>query len=161
LSGHIVSRRWAQDAAALASGLIFGFGLALSGMLDPARIRGFLDIAGNFDPTLLFVLAGAVAVSALGYAWSRRMPRPVLDDAFHVPQRRDIDRPLIVGSAIFGAGWGVGGFCPGPGIAALALGLVPALVFTASMLAGILVYDNRAALALHLGLRGSRAGEDA
>lgn len=158
---NLESRRWARDAIALASGLIFGFGLSLSGMLDPARVRGFLDVAGNFDPTLLFVLGGAVAVSAAGYALSRRMPRPLLDGAFHKPLRRDIDRRLILGSAIFGVGWGIGGFCPGPGIASLALGLVPALVFTASMLAGVLIYDNRAALAVRLRIWRLRADVDA
>jgi uncharacterized membrane protein YedE/YeeE len=156
VSSQIESRRWARDATSLASGLIFGFGLSLSGMLDPARVRGFLDVAGNFDPTLLFVLTGAVAVSAAGFLASRRMPRPLLDRAFHVPERRNVDRPLIVGSAIFGVGWGIGGFCPGPGIAALALGLIPPLVFTASM-AGVLIFGHRAALAAWLLALRSRA----
>ncbi len=113
--------------AALLCGLIFGFGLALSGMLNPARVRGFLDIFGHFDPSLAFVLAGAVAVSAAGYALSRRLRAPVLDDRFHIPERKIIDRPLVLGSALFGIGWGIGGFCPGPGLAALALGLARGL----------------------------------
>jgi uncharacterized membrane protein YedE/YeeE len=89
------------------------------------------------------------------------MPRPLLDGAFHVPARRDIDRPLVLGSAIFGAGWGIGGFCPGPGIASLALGLIPAFAFTASMLAGVLIFDHRAALAARLRVLSSPAGKDA
>jgi hypothetical protein len=126
---------------ALLAGVIFGFGLALSGMLDPARVRGFLDIAGAFDPSLGFVLAGALAVSGLGYALSRRIPRPLLDEAYHVPARRDIDGKLLLGAAIFGAGWGMAGFCPGPAIASLSLGLAQAFVFTLMMLAGVLLHD--------------------
>jgi len=136
-----IPRQLPQLAVALLSGLIFGFGLALSGMLDPARVRGFLDLFGHFDPSLAFVLAGAVAVSGAGYALSRRLKAPVLDDSFHIPERATIDRPLMLGAALFGIGWGVGGFCPGPGIAALALGLAPAFVFTAAMAVGVLAHD--------------------
>ncbi|MEJ0095503.1 MAG: YeeE/YedE family protein [Methylocella sp.] len=126
----------------LASGAIFGFGLSISGMLDPARVRGFLDVGGHFDPSLAFVLAGAVAVSAVGYLLSRRLPRPLLGGEFQIPSRKTIDRRLVLGAAIFGVGWGMSGLCPGPAIASLALGLVPTLVFSAMMLAGILIYDN-------------------
>lgn len=126
---------------ALLSGVIFGFGLALSGMMDPTRVRGFLDIAGKFDPSLGLVLAGALAVSGLGYALSRRTPRPLLDEAYHLPARHDIDGKLLLGAAIFGAGWGMAGFCPGPAIASLSLGLAQAFVFTSMMLAGILLHD--------------------
>jgi uncharacterized membrane protein YedE/YeeE len=132
----------AQSLAALAAGAIFGFGLSLSGMLDPARVRGFLDIAGHFDPSLAFVLAGAVAVFGLGYLISRRLPRPALDASFHLPQRSDIDRRLVAGAAIFGVGWGAAGLCPGPAIAGLALGLAPIFVFTAMMLLGVLIHDH-------------------
>jgi uncharacterized protein len=131
-----------ERLAALFCGLIFGFGLALSGMLNPARVRGFLDIFGHFDPSLAFVLAGAVAASAAGYALSRRLKAPALGDRFHVPERKIIDRPLVLGSALFGIGWGIGGFCPGPGLAALALGLPAAFVFTAAMIAGMLLHDH-------------------
>jgi uncharacterized membrane protein YedE/YeeE len=130
-----------QLGAALLSGLIFGFGLALSGMLNPARVRGFLDIFGHFDASLAFVLAGAVAVSTAGYALSRRLKAPLLDDAFHIPERAAIDRALVLGAALFGVGWGIGGFCPGPGVAALALGLPAAFVFTAAMAVGVLAHD--------------------
>lgn len=133
-----------QIVAALLAGVIFGFGLALSGMMDPTRVRGFLDIAGAFDPSLGFVLAGALAVSGLGYALSRRTPRPLLDAVYHLPARRDIDGRLVGGAAIFGIGWGMAGFCPGPAIASLSLGLPQTFVFTAMMLAGILLHDSLA-----------------
>jgi len=132
----------AQSLASLVVGAIFGFGLSLSGMLDPARVRGFLDIAGHFDPSLGFVLAGAVAVSGLGYLISRRLPRPALDASFHLPKRKDIDRRLLIGAAIFGVGWGAAGFCPGPAIASLALGIAPIFVFTAMMLLGVAIHDH-------------------
>jgi len=131
----------ARIGAALLAGVIFGFGLALSGMMDPARVRGFLDVAGAFDPSLGFVLAGALAVSGLSYALSRRTRRPLLDDAYHVPARSDIDGKLLGGAAIFGIGWGMAGFCPGPAIASLTLGLPEAFLFTAMMLAGILLHE--------------------
>ena len=128
--------------AALVSGGIFGFGLSLSGMLDPARVRGFLDVAGDWDPSLAFVLAGAVAVAMLGTLLSRRMTRPVLDPAFHLPPDTGIDRRLILGSALFGIGWGMAGFCPGPALASLTLGLAPAVLFVACMVVGMTVYDR-------------------
>lgn len=132
----------ARILAGLAAGVIFGFGLALSGMLDPARVRGFLDVGGHFDPSLAFVLAGAVGVSSVGYLISRRSPRPLLGGDFQLSTRKAIDRPLIFGAAMFGVGWGASGLCPGPAIAALALGLAPIFVFTAMMLAGILIHDS-------------------
>lgn len=128
--------------AALVSGLVFGLGLSLSGMLDPARVRGFLDITGAWDPSLAFVLGGAVAVSALGVLVAKRMSAPMFDDQFHLPQGRLIDRRLIAGSAIFGIGWGIGGFCPGPALASLALGLPATVWFVAAMLAGMIVHDR-------------------
>lgn len=131
-----------QIVTALVAGLVFGFGLALSGMMDPTRVRGFLDIAGSFDPSLAFVLVGAVTVSGLGYAISRQIRRPLLDDGFHLPSRGDIDSRLLAGAAIFGIGWGIAGFCPGPAIASLSLGLAPTFVFTAMMLVGILLHGR-------------------
>jgi len=133
---------FARIFVALLAGAIFGFGLSLSGMLDPARVRGFLDIAGHFDPSLAFVLAGAVAVSSTGCLISRRLRHPLLDSMFHLPVKQKIDLPLVAGAAIFGVGWGMSGLCPGPAIASLALGLVPSYVFAATMLFGILVHDN-------------------
>ena len=130
-----------QILAALASGLVFGLGLALSGMLDPARVRGFLDVAGAWDPSLVFVLGGAVTVSGLGYLVSRRRARPVLETGFDMPTRRRIDAPLVGGAALFGIGWGLSGFCPGPAVAALSTGAIPVLVFVAAMLAGMALHD--------------------
>ena len=124
-------------AAALASGLLFGTGLALSGMLDPARVRGFLDVAGAWDPSLALVLAGAVSVSSLGEALARRLPGPALAPAFDAPRARAIDPPLVLGAALFGIGWGLSGFCPGPAVAALSTGAVPVIAFVAAMLAGM------------------------
>ncbi|MFT2212719.1 DUF6691 family protein [Rhizobium giardinii] len=128
--------------AALVSGLVFGLGLSLSGMLDPARVRGFLDITGAWDPSLAFVLGGAVAVAALGTLLAKRMAAPMLDDRFHLPEGRLIDSRLIVGSAIFGIGWGIGGLCPGPALASLSLGLPATVWFVVAMLAGMIVHDR-------------------
>lgn len=127
----------ARLAAALASGLVFGFGLSLSGMLDPARVRGFLDVTGDWDPSLAFVLGGAVTVSALSYRLALFRGRPALDAAFQIPTNRRIDAPLVVGSGLFGVGWGLSGFCPGPAVAALSTGALPVLVFVAAMLVGM------------------------
>lgn len=139
--------------AGLFCGAIFGFGLALSGMLNPARVRGFLDIFGRFDPGLAFVLAGAVTASTAGFLVSRRLRAPLFDDAFHIPKSRTIDRRLVLGAAVFGVGWGMAGFCPGPGVAALALGIAPAFIFIAAMLVGMLLHDrwwsNRSRSAAH------------
>ena len=133
----------ARPLAALAAGLLFGLGLALSGMLDPARVRGFLEIGGAWDPSLVFVLGGAVSVSALGYALSRRLARPALAETFDLPTSRRIDGPLVLGAALFGIGWGLSGFCPGPAVAALSTGAAPALVFVAAMLVGMAAHALR------------------
>lgn len=129
-------------STALLSGLIFGLGLSLSGMLDPVRVRGFLDIAGDWDPSLMFVLGGAVAISAAGFLISRRFRQPLFDIEYRLPQHAAIDGRLVAGAAIFGVGWGIGGLCPGPAIASLTLGLTPIFVFTIAMLVGMLFYDR-------------------
>lgn len=135
-----------QTVAALASGVVFGFGLALSGMLDPARVRGFLDIAGAWNPALAFVLGGAVIIAMLGVALARRMRRPLLDTAFHLPPTTaKPDRKLVVGSALFGVGWGLVGLCPGPAVASLVTGRTSVLIFVAAMLAGMVLHDRLAA----------------
>ena len=112
----------------------------ISGMTDPARILGFLDVTGTWDPTLAFVMAGALGVNAVAYALTRRRAGPVLGERFHLPTRRDIDLPLVVGAAIFGLGWGLVGFCPGPGLAALATGSSSALLFVVGLVAGTLAW---------------------
>lgn len=131
-----------QTAIALISGAIFGFGLSLSGMLNPQRVRGFLDIFGAWDPSLAFVLAGAVAVAALGIKVMRLSSRPVLEPKYHVPSDTKIDAPLIVGSAIFGIGWGLGGLCPGPAVALLSVGLAKPMIFVLCMIAGMQFHDR-------------------
>jgi len=125
---------------ALVAGLLFGTGLALSGMLDPVRVLGFLDVAGVWDPSLAFVLGGAVTVSAIGTVLARRMKTPALAESFDIPTGRRIDARLVLGSALFGIGWGLAGFCPGPAVAALPLLMPKALVFVAAMLAGMWLY---------------------
>jgi len=137
-----MSRAPWRIATALASGAVFGFGLSLSGMLNPARVQAFLDIFGAWDPSLAFVLGGAVIVALLGVQTMHRLPHPVLDDRFHLPTNRRIDVPLVLGSALFGIGWGLGGFCPGPALAALSMGMTSPLIFVGAMLAGMLAYDR-------------------
>ncbi|MGX5845080.1 DUF6691 family protein [Mesorhizobium sp. ArgA1] len=129
-------------ATAMASGLIFGLGLSFSGMLDPVRVQGFLDVFGPWDPSLAFVLGGAVTVAAIGVVVSRRRARPAFDAEFHLPGTRGIDRRLVVGSAMFGIGWGIAGFCPGPAISALALGKAEVIVFVVAMVLGMIVHDR-------------------
>ena len=117
--------------AALVSGLIFGIGLALAGMLNPAKVFGFLDIFGVWDPSLALVMVGGIAVNLIGLRFVLKRPTPVLCDRFYLPTASTIDRPLIVGSLIFGIGWGLAGLCPGPVISSLTLnpeGMVPFLV---------------------------------
>jgi uncharacterized membrane protein YedE/YeeE len=127
--------------AAGLSGLVFGFGLALSGMLDPARVLGFLDVFGAWNPSLAFVLGGAVATASIGAWLSRRLPRPAFDESFHLPQTREIDGKLLGGAAIFGVGWGMAGLCPGPAVASITLGVPATLVFLVAMLAGMAIHD--------------------
>ena len=126
--------------AALVAGLIFGAGLALSDMVNPARVQAFLDVGGNWDPTLLFVMGAALLPSAAGYRLRRRMDRPLLAERFFVPDDRGLDLRLIAGSALFGVGWGLVGYCPGPAIAGLVLGGWQPWLFLAAMLAGMLAH---------------------
>ena len=134
----------AQILVALLAGAVFGLGLSLSGMLDPARVRGFLDVAGDWDPSLAFVLGGAVTVAFAAMVLRRHLRRPAFASEFHLPATTPIDTRLILGSAIFGAGWGMAGLCPGPALAALSLGLAPVVLFVAAMLAGMTLHDRLA-----------------
>jgi uncharacterized membrane protein YedE/YeeE len=126
--------------AALASGAMFGVGLAMSGMTDPRRILGFLDVAGDFDPTLLFVLGGAVATTLVLFRFVLRRGSPVLAGSFEISALKKIDRPLLVGAALFGIGWGLAGYCPGPALVNLGVGAIEALWFVPAMIAGMLVH---------------------
>jgi uncharacterized membrane protein YedE/YeeE len=121
----------------LVSGAIFGAGLAIGGMTDPARVRGFLDIFGKWDPTLAFVMVGAVAVMAIAWRIRESMDRPLFGDRFSLPDRSDFDARLVVGAAVFGVGWGIAGLCPGPAVAALALAPLSVVPFVLAMLAGM------------------------
>lgn len=118
-------------------GIIFGAGLALSDMINPARVLAFLDVGGHWDPTLAFVMASALLPSAIGYRIVRRMDRPLMAKAFSIPQNRVIEPQLLAGATIFGIGWGLIGLCPGPAISALAFGNWQAWVFLAAMLGGM------------------------
>lgn len=122
------------------SGTLFGAGLTLSGMTDPERVRGFLDVFGRWDPTLAFVMGGAVVVMAITWRFQRRMTKPMLGDAFSLPDRRDFDGKLVAGSALFGIGWGIAGLCPGPAIASLVLAPRAVVPFVAAMLAGMALH---------------------
>ena len=123
-------------AAACVTGMIFGLGLSSSEMINPARVIGFLDIAGRWDPTLMFVMGGALAVTLPAFQLILQRARPLLDREFFMPTKRDIDRPLMLGAALFGIGWGLGGFCPGPALAALASGSPAIILFVLAMIAG-------------------------
>lgn len=122
------------------SGLLFGAGLAVSGMADPQRVRGFLDIFGAWDPTLVFVMSGAVIVMMLAWPLQRRMLHPLLTNKFQLPSRKDVDRPLILGAIIFGVGWGIVGLCPGPALIGLVLEPLSALAFVGAMTVGMVAH---------------------
>lgn len=125
----------------LLSGLVFGFGLIVSGMTNPAKVLGFLDLAGRWDPSLAFVMAGAIAVGLVAFAVVRRRALSLLGAQMRLPSARHIDRRLILGSLLFGAGWGVAGLCPGPALVAVGLGELKAMVFVVAMLAGMGVFE--------------------
>lgn len=123
---------------ALLSGLIFGLGLIVSGMSNPAKVLNFLDLFGTWDPSLAFVMGGAIAVTAPGFLWlTSNRERPFFGNQFHIPSRTDLDPKLLTGAAIFGFGWGLGGFCPGPALTALPIGATGTLIFVPFMLAGM------------------------
>jgi len=130
-----------QALASFLCGLIFGSGLMISGMTQPAKVLGFLDVFGRWDPTLAFVMAGALAVSSVGYMLARRQRRPVFAAQHFWPNRTDIDRPLIVGSVLFGIGWGLVGLCPGPALENFASLSPRVFVFVVAMITGMSVLD--------------------
>lgn len=127
---------WAQGLVALLAGVVFGAGLAVAQMTDPRKVLNFLDLAGSWDPSLLFVLGGATGLSLLAFRVVLRRRAPLLDDRFHLPQATMVDRRLLMGSALFGIGWGLAGYCPGPAIASIGLGNAEALWLVPAMLAG-------------------------
>ena len=127
--------------AALAAGLIFGLGLILSGMTDPSKVIGFLDLAGRWDPSLAFVMGGAVLVGMVAFRFARGREKSLLGDVMRLPTARQVDRRLVLGGLAFGTGWGLAGYCPGPALVAAAQGGTQALIFVVAMLAGMAVYE--------------------
>lgn len=128
-------------ALSFVSGLVFGVGLLVSGLANPAKVLGFLDVAGAWDPSLAFVMAGAIAVASGAFALAGRRSATLIGTPMRLSSSRAIDRPLILGSVVFGIGWGVAGFCPGPALVALGAGQIKALVFVAAMLAGMAIHE--------------------
>lgn len=122
-------------------GLLFGWGLLISGMTDPGKVIGFLDLTGSWDPSLALVIGGAIAVGFFAFGTAKKRTSNFLGGALHLPTSSDIDKRLILGALLFGAGWGLAGFCPGPGIVSMAAGQPKAAVFVVAMLAGMLVFE--------------------
>lgn len=125
----------------LLSGLIFGLGLIVSGMVSPAKVLGFLDVAGSWDPSLIFVMMGAIAISFLAFKFSDRRALSLVDLEMKLPGAKQLDRRLIGGSILFGIGWGIAGFCPGPAVVSLGLGEAKAFIFVAAMLVGMAIFE--------------------
>jgi uncharacterized membrane protein YedE/YeeE len=123
-------------------GLLFGLGLLLSGMTDPTKVQGFLDLAGAWDPSLAFVMGGGVGVGLMGFAWAKKQAISFSGARFHWPDSLHIDRALVLGSMMFGVGWGLAGFCPGPALVSMAAGNDKAWVFVMAMLVGMVVFDR-------------------
>ncbi|NTV71445.1 MAG: hypothetical protein HGA71_15020 [Azonexaceae bacterium] len=145
----------AKTLVALLSGLIFGFGLIASGMSNPGKVKGFLDLAGQWDPSLALVMAGACGVALVPFAWARQRTTSWLGAAMPDNSLQSIDRRLLIGSALFGVGWGLSGFCPGPAVVGLGAGYQPGIVFVIAMLLGMVTFEWR----LRRGVAGARGDE--
>lgn len=126
--------------ATFIAGLLFGGGLTVSQMVNPAKVIAFLDITGDWDPSLAFVMGGALLVTVIGYRLVLKRSEPLFEDRFRLPTRKDIDAPLLIGAALFGIGWGLAGLCPGPAIASASFAGTNALIFVGTMAATILIY---------------------
>lgn len=122
-------------------GLLFGWGLIISGMTDPGKVIGFLDLAGQWDPSLAFVMGGGILVGLIGFTIAKKRTHSFFGSAMHLPKARDIDKRLVIGSLAFGVGWGMAGFCPGPGIVSMGSGQPEAAIFVAAMIAGMVVFE--------------------
>ncbi|MDQ7090864.1 MAG: YeeE/YedE family protein [Methylococcales bacterium] len=125
-----------KNLAALVAGFIFGIGLALSKMIDPNKVLNFLDVTGHWDPSLALVMGGALLVTTISFRLVLKRSQPIFDLKFRIPTRTDIDRPLVIGASLFGIGWGIAGFCPGPALASLGLGLVDPAIFMLAFVTG-------------------------
>ena len=130
-----------KNALALISGLVFGFGLILSGMANPAKVIGFLDLAGSWDPSLAFVMGGAIAIGFFAFKYAETRDTTFLGEELNLPRNNTIDKRLIGGSVVFGAGWGLGGFCPGSGLVSLGMGYSGGIIFALSMVVGMLAFE--------------------
>lgn len=130
-----------RNLFALVAGVIFGVGLTISQMVNPSKVIAFLDLFGNWDPSLAFVMGGALIVTALGYRWVMKRDKPVYADKFQIPSIQTLDARLVLGSTLFGTGWGLVGLCPGPAVAALTIGGFPVLVFLCAILVGAGLYE--------------------
>lgn len=150
-----------QNLWAYFAGLLFGVGLVVAGMTQPAKVIGFLDFFGDWDASLMFVMAGAIAVHFVLFRLITRRRSPLFDARFHIPTRSDLDPRLITGAAIFGTGWGLGGFCPGPVLASLATGALAPAAFLVAMTAGMLVQHRTASLRLRGGGHGGQRADQA
>ena len=131
-----------RNLVAALSGLVFGLGLIASGMTNPYKVRSFLDVTGSWDPSLALVMGGAIGVASLAFAWARGRRRSWSGDLIEWPEARGVDTRLLVGGALFGAGWGLAGFCPGPAIVAMGAGMQEAWIFGAAMLVGFIAHDQ-------------------
>lgn len=125
----------------LICGILFGIGLTISGMVNPAKVIGFLDVTGNWDPTLAFVMGGAMVPMFLAWALKKSVKHPIVESTFQLPQKTEVDRPLLIGATLFGAGWGMAGICPGPGLAALTFGENGIVIFVLAMIAGMMIFN--------------------
>ncbi len=130
-----------DTASAFIVGLIFGIGLIFGGMTNPAKVIGFLDVAGNWDPSLAFVMGGAILVGVIAFRFARQRATNFIGGAMHMPTTNDIDKRLIIGSVLFGAGWGMAGFCPGPALTSLGTGNPKAVIFVVAMIAGMAIFE--------------------
>lgn len=138
-----------QNTTIFVSGLLFAIGLGLSGMTDADKVINFLNPFGDWDPSLMFVMVGGIGIHLALFKWIVGRPSPVYDVEFRLPSARDIDRRLVLGSLIFGAGWGLGGFCPGPGLVSAASGGIEALTFVAAMLIGMVFFERTLGKQVH------------
>jgi uncharacterized protein len=145
----------ARILTGLVAGILFGVGLAVSEMINPAKVLNFLDIFGHWDASLAFVMLGAVVTAAIGYRLAFLRERPLFEAKFVLPTRQDVDARLLAGSALFGIGWGLGGYCPGPAISGLAFGALETIAFVAAMAVGMIVWRMMSTMAPRSG-----AGED-
>ncbi len=129
-----------KNIASIIAGFIFALGLGISGMTNANKVIGFLNLAGDWDPSLAFVMIGAIGVHLVLYRLILHRPSPLFHDTFHIPTSKDIDRKLVIGSALFGVGWGLGGYCPGPGLVSLAGGGSQAITFVVFMIIGMAIH---------------------